>query len=205
MEAAIYSLGRKMQPVAESLDASKAVGSGSLLIKQFRCQTLSLSAKRDHPDDFWDWDQTEMKGGFRMANRQLVVRMAAMRSRSAGNAPHGSLSSRHLQGDRQQFSQKPPNANGGLRRTLTMEAASWEEIGTRSAHMAAEYLLSGFTTVRDMGGGGSGLKKTIDAGLLAGPRVYPGGAYLSQTSGHGDFRSSSQRNPNLNALHGQQR
>jgi len=118
MEAAIYSLGRKMQPVAESLDASKAVGSGSLLIKQFRCQTLSLSAKRDHPDDFWDWDQTEMKGGFRMANRQLVVRMAAMRSRSAGNAPHGSLSSRHPHGDRQQFSQKPPNATGGLRRTL---------------------------------------------------------------------------------------
>ena len=78
-----------------------------------------------------------------------------------------------------------------------MEAATWDEIGSRSAHMAVNYLLDGFTSVRDMGGGGSGLKKTIDAGLLAGPRIYPGGAYLSQTSGHGDLRFGSQRNSNL--------
>ena len=63
--------------------------------------------------------------------------------------------------------------------------------------MANEYLYSGFTTVREMGGGGSGLKKTVDAGLIDGPRIYPAGAYISQTSGHGDMRSSSQRNPNL--------
>ena len=86
------------------------------------------------------------------------------------------------------------NIAGGV---PAMEKASWEEIGARSAHMAVEYLLDGFTTVRDMGGGGSGLKKTIDEGLLAGPRIYPSGAYLSQTSGHGDFRFASMRNPNL--------
>jgi imidazolonepropionase-like amidohydrolase len=78
-----------------------------------------------------------------------------------------------------------------------MEKATWDEIGPRSVHMAVEYLLSGITSVREMGGGGSGLKKTVDAGLVAGPRIYPGGAYISQTSGHGDFRFGSQRNPNL--------
>ena len=86
------------------------------------------------------------------------------------------------------------NIAGGV---PAMEAATWDEIGARSAHMAMEYLLMGFTSVREMGGGGSGLKKTVDAGLLAGPRIYPSGAFLSQTSGHGDLRYGSQRNSNL--------
>ena len=86
------------------------------------------------------------------------------------------------------------NITGGV---PAMEAATWDEIGARSAHMAMEYLFMGFTSVREMGGGGSGLKKTIDAGLLAGPRIYPSGAFLSQTSGHGDLRYGSQRNSNL--------
>ena len=78
-----------------------------------------------------------------------------------------------------------------------MESGTWDEIGPRAAHMANEYLYSGFTTVREMGGGGSGLKKTVDAGLVEGPRIYPSGAFVSQTSGHGDLRYGSQRNPNL--------
>ena len=36
-----------------------------------------------------------------------------------------------------------------------MESGTWDEIGPRAAHMANEYLYSGFTTVREMGGGGS--------------------------------------------------
>lgn len=86
------------------------------------------------------------------------------------------------------------NIAGGV---PAMESATWDEIGARSAHMAMEYLLMGITSVREMGGGGSGLKKTVDAGLLAGPRIYPSGAFLSQTSGHGDLRYGSQRNSNL--------
>lgn len=49
-------------------------------------------------------------------------------------------------------------------------------------------LLRGFTSVRDVGGPVFGLKKAIDEGIIDGPRIYPSGAYLSQTSGHGDFR-----------------
>lgn len=53
---------------------------------------------------------------------------------------------------------------------------------------AGATLLRGFTTIRDVGGPVFGLKKAIDDGLLPGPRIYPSGAMISQTSGHGDFR-----------------
>jgi imidazolonepropionase-like amidohydrolase len=33
-----------------------------------------------------------------------------------------------------------------------------------------------------------GLKRAIDEGVMIGPRIYPSGAFISQTSGHGDFR-----------------
>jgi imidazolonepropionase-like amidohydrolase len=48
--------------------------------------------------------------------------------------------------------------------------------------------MRGFTTVRDTGGPVFGLKLAIDQGAVAGPRIFPSGAMLSQTSGHGDFR-----------------
>jgi imidazolonepropionase-like amidohydrolase len=49
-------------------------------------------------------------------------------------------------------------------------------------------LMRGFTTVRDMGGPVFGLKRAIDEGAIKGPRIFPSGAMISQTSGHGDFR-----------------
>ena len=48
-------------------------------------------------------------------------------------------------------------------------------------------LLRGFTTVRDMGGPAFGLKRAIDAGVCIGPRIFPSGAFISQTGGHGDL------------------
>jgi imidazolonepropionase-like amidohydrolase len=53
---------------------------------------------------------------------------------------------------------------------------------------ATATLLRGFTTVRDMGGPAFGLKRAIDEGVLPGPRIYPSGAVITVTSGHGDFR-----------------
>lgn len=53
---------------------------------------------------------------------------------------------------------------------------------------AGRTLMRGFTTVRDMGGPAFSLKRAIDEGLVAGPRIYPSGAMISQTGGHGDFR-----------------
>jgi imidazolonepropionase-like amidohydrolase len=53
---------------------------------------------------------------------------------------------------------------------------------------AAATLLRGFTSVRDTGGPTFGLKRAIDEGVVLGPRIYPSGAFISQTGGHGDFR-----------------
>jgi len=53
---------------------------------------------------------------------------------------------------------------------------------------ATDTLMRGFTTVRDVGGPSFGLKRAIDEGIIAGPRIYPSGAIITITSGHGDFR-----------------
>ena len=54
---------------------------------------------------------------------------------------------------------------------------------------ASDTLQRGFTTVRDVGGASFGLKRAIDEGWQPGPRIYPSGAIISVTGGHGDFRS----------------
>src|SRR6201988_3395337 len=53
---------------------------------------------------------------------------------------------------------------------------------------ATDTLMRGFTTVRDVGGPVFGLKRAIDDGIVKGPRIYPSGAMITVTSGHGDFR-----------------
>ncbi|WP_176074638.1 metal-dependent hydrolase family protein [Brucella intermedia] len=57
-----------------------------------------------------------------------------------------------------------------------------------AAQEAERTVLRGFTTVRDVGGPSFALKRVIDEGGVVGPRIYPSGAMISQTSGHGDFR-----------------
>jgi len=57
---------------------------------------------------------------------------------------------------------------------------------------ATDTLLRGFTTVRDVGGPSFGLKQAIDEGIIAGPRIFPSGAFITVTSGHGDFRQLSE-------------
>ena len=54
---------------------------------------------------------------------------------------------------------------------------------------ATATLMRGFTTIRDMGGPAFSLKRAIDEGTVAGPRIYPSGAVITVTSGHGDFRN----------------
>jgi imidazolonepropionase-like amidohydrolase len=56
---------------------------------------------------------------------------------------------------------------------------------------ATATLMRGFTTIRDMGGPSFSLKRAIDEGLLPGPRIYPSGAMITITGGHGDFRQLS--------------
>ena len=57
---------------------------------------------------------------------------------------------------------------------------------------ATDTLMRGFTTIRDVGGPIFGLKSAIDSGIVPGPRIYPSGAVITVTSGHGDFRQLSE-------------
>lgn len=69
------------------------------------------------------------------------------------------------------------------------------DIGYTTLQAAAEAtatLMRGFTTVRDMGGPAFALKRAIDEGLLPGPRIYPSGAVITISGGHGDFREISE-------------
>ena len=61
-----------------------------------------------------------------------------------------------------------------------------------AAAQARATLMRGFTTVRDLGGPSFGLKRAIDEGLVDGPRIYPSGAMITITGGHGDFRSPAE-------------
>jgi len=53
---------------------------------------------------------------------------------------------------------------------------------------AERTLMRGFTTVRDLGGPSFPLKQAIDEGIVRGPRIYPCGAMITTTGGHGDLR-----------------
>jgi imidazolonepropionase-like amidohydrolase len=57
-----------------------------------------------------------------------------------------------------------------------------------AGNAATGMLMRGYTSVRDLGGPSFGLKKAIDADLVTGPRIWPSGAMISQSGGHGDFR-----------------
>jgi imidazolonepropionase-like amidohydrolase len=75
--------------------------------------------------------------------------------------------------------------------TLPQLAVLTSDIGfinVAAVKTANDMLLRGFTSIRDMGGPSFGLKRGIDAGLVTGPRIWPSGAFISQTGGHGDFR-----------------
>ena len=62
-----------------------------------------------------------------------------------------------------------------------------------AARMLGHALDSGFTTVRDVGGGDYSLAKAIADGLVRAPRFFYAGKILSMTGGHGDFRAISDR------------
>ncbi|MFL6844956.1 MAG: amidohydrolase family protein [Allosphingosinicella sp.] len=70
------------------------------------------------------------------------------------------------------------------------EAVNSEEWNTLvGAHNALVTARAGFTTVRDLGSGrlnGFALRRAIDQGLIAGPRMLAAGQALSTIGGHGD-------------------
>jgi len=75
--------------------------------------------------------------------------------------------------------------------TIPQQALLVSDIGfvnLAAGKAATDTLMRGFTSVRDLGGPVFGLKRAIDVGLIPGPRIWPSGAFISQSGGHGDFR-----------------
>ena len=86
---------------------------------------------------------------------------------------------------------------------LTFQAAKDETdlhpwaVGAIAGKAAEHYLMSGFTTIRDAGGTHPDIARIIERGAIEGPRVYPSGAIVTQTSGHGDSRDPDDPHPTL--------
>lgn len=59
----------------------------------------------------------------------------------------------------------------------------------RAGRILEGMLQRGFTSVRDAAGADWGIKQAVQDGLIEGPRLFIAGRALSQTGGHGDFRS----------------
>jgi imidazolonepropionase-like amidohydrolase len=70
-------------------------------------------------------------------------------------------------------------------------------IAAAGAEEARRYLMRGWTTVRDIGGPAMGIQRAIDDGRIIGPRIYPSGPIVGQTSGHGDMRDYVDPHPNM--------
>ena len=69
------------------------------------------------------------------------------------------------------------------------------DIAYNSINFAKETLLSGFTTVRDLGGSGVNvsLRNAINLGKLDGPRIFTAEKSLATTGGHADPTNGSSR------------
>jgi len=73
---------------------------------------------------------------------------------------------------------------------FTSDEFYWAYVSTQAAKI---YLDNGFTTVREVSGNSFSIKKAIDRGIIDGPRVYPSGPMISQTSGHSDHRTDAHK------------
>ncbi|HEY8472243.1 MAG TPA: amidohydrolase family protein, partial [Natronosporangium sp.] len=77
-------------------------------------------------------------------------------------------------------------------RSMDLSRLPLEPIAVRAARATADLraaLDAGVTSVREAGGLGVHLARPVEEGLLVGPRIYPAGAILSTTGGHGDLHS----------------
>ncbi len=72
---------------------------------------------------------------------------------------------------------------------LTLPPPPMSYVAHYGARFMQHALSCGFTTLRDVAGGDHGLAMALRDGFLSGPRFFYGGLALSQTGGHGDFRS----------------
>jgi imidazolonepropionase-like amidohydrolase len=80
------------------------------------------------------------------------------------------------------------------------DAYDAQTVGAYTYKTGLDYLQQGFTTTRSAGCNDLGIAKAVKNGILAGPRWYPAGAFLSQTGGHADLGSWSDEPQQKDAL-----
>ncbi|REE07998.1 imidazolonepropionase-like amidohydrolase [Winogradskyella pacifica] len=70
------------------------------------------------------------------------------------------------------------------------------DVAFNSTNYAKVTLMSGFTTVRDLGGSGVNiaLRNAINSGKIVGPRIFTAGKSLATTGGHADPTNGSSKN-----------
>ena len=78
--------------------------------------------------------------------------------------------------------------SGGQDRYVRRFQDNKADVAFRSSVIAKKTLMSGFTTVRDVGGSGVNisLRNAINNGVIPGPRIFTSGKTIATTGGHGD-------------------
>jgi imidazolonepropionase-like amidohydrolase len=78
--------------------------------------------------------------------------------------------------------------SGGQDRYIRRFQDNKADVAFRSSVIAKKTLMSGFTTVRDVGGSGVNisLRNAINNGVIPGPRIFTSGKTIATTGGHGD-------------------
>lgn len=71
---------------------------------------------------------------------------------------------------------------------VTLESLPITYISQRGRHLVENALKRGFTSVRDAGGADYGLWRSVEEGVVKGPRIFYCDKALSQTGGHADVR-----------------
>ena len=78
--------------------------------------------------------------------------------------------------------------SGGQDRYVRRFQDNKADVAFRSSVIAKKTLMSGFTSVRDVGGSGVNisLRNAINIGVIPGPRIFTSGKTIATTGGHGD-------------------
>lgn len=78
--------------------------------------------------------------------------------------------------------------SGGQDRYVRRFQDKKADVAFRSSVIAKKTLMSGFTSVRDVGGSGVNisLRNAINNGVIPGPRIFTSGKTIATTGGHGD-------------------
>jgi imidazolonepropionase-like amidohydrolase len=87
------------------------------------------------------------------------------------------------------------HAHFSIQSPMGLRGTHASALGAYAVPAAKFFLDHGFTTVRDAGGTHPDLARAFNSGAIYGPRMYPSGALISQTSGHGDWRHRLEPNP----------